>query len=200
MVPAAVLLVAGVLPLLPWEIHVFERTGQWILVSSNSSHSTFDGLTFALEAKASGQRLEVDPDVRWLMEQVWEHRFELSTTGSMIRFVADRYPERPSAVIKLLLLKAGRSWYGTQAQWYERVIAAIQIPYLLLVSVGIWVCWSRFPARRRDYIPLILLTTGYMWAISILVLPILRYMVPAISLLLVPAAALLERFLPRRIA
>jgi 4-amino-4-deoxy-L-arabinose transferase-like glycosyltransferase len=200
MVPAAVLLVASVLPLLPWEIHVFERTGQWILVSSNSSHSTFDGLTFALEAKASGQRLEVDPDVRWLMEQVWEHRFELSTTGSMIRFVADRYPERPGAVIKLLLLKAGRSWHGTQAQWYEQAIAAIQIPYLLLVVVGIWVCWSRFPARRRDYIPLILLTTGYLWAMSILVLPILRYMVPAISLLLVPAAALLERFLPRRIA
>jgi hypothetical protein len=35
---------------------------------------------------------------------------------------------------------------------------------------------------------------------SILVLPILRYMVPAISLLLVFAAVFLERFLPKRIA
>jgi 4-amino-4-deoxy-L-arabinose transferase-like glycosyltransferase len=197
---AGLLLLASIVPLLPWEIQVYARTGQWVLVSSNSSHSTFDGLTFALETKASGQQLEVDPDVRWLMEQVWEHRLELPTTGSMIRFVADRYPERPAAVVKLLLLKAGRSWYGTQAQWFEKAIAAIQVPYLLLIVIGLWACWTRFPERRRDYIPLMVLTTGYLWAMSILVLPILRYMVPAISLLLVFAAVFLERFLPKRIA
>src|SRR6185436_21146919 len=55
---AVLLLGASVLPILPWESYVFARTGEWILVSSNSSSSTFDGLTFALEAKASGQRLE----------------------------------------------------------------------------------------------------------------------------------------------
>lgn len=198
--PAALLLAASFVPLLPWEIAVRQRTGEWILVSSNSAYSTFDGLTFALEPKGSGQLLEVDPEVRWLMQQVWDHRTELPTTGSMIRFVGSHLHEKPGAVIKLFLLKTTRAWYATQAQWHERVIAAIQVPYLLLIGFGLWRCWTLYPARRHDYLALSILATAYWWGMAVLALPILRYMVPAFWLLLIPAAVFLERFLPKRVA
>lgn len=194
LVAATVLVASSVAVLVPWEIAAKRNTGEWILVSSNSSYSTFDGLTFALEPKGSGELLEVDPEVHVLMQDVWENRHSLPTTGSMLQFVADRFADEPWAVTKLLLLKARRAWYATQAQWYENVSAAVQIPYLLLILLGIYEGFRRPPSpAARTYLAMAVLTTLYMWAMTLLVLPILRYMVPAVALLMLPAAAVVTR-------
>jgi len=183
-------LAAFVLVLLPWEFAAHAALGKWIPVSTNGSHSMFDGLTFALAPRGTGQALPIDEDVRALMQSVWDHRFELPTTGSMLQFVADYASREPWTVVKLLLLKASRALYATNAQLYEAQILWVQIPFLLLLGAGaLWMI------RKRMALPLVSLTVGlplYFWSMALLVLPILRYLVPALALATIPAAVLLD--------
>lgn len=183
-------LAAFVLVLLPWELAAHAALGKWIPVSTNGSHSMFDGLTFALAPRGTGQPLPIDEDVRALMRSVWDHRLELPTTGSMLQFVAGYASREPWTVVKFLLLKASRALYATNAQWYETQILCIQIPFLLLLGAG-----AGWAIRQRMALPLVLLAVAlplYFWSMALLVLPILRYLVPALALSTIPAAALLD--------
>lgn len=89
---------------------------------------------------------------------------------------------------KLLLLKALRSWYATDSARYETVILPIQIVYLLLILWGFIAAWKS-KSTSRLYAVYIALTTLYFWLATTSALSILRYMIPAMCLLmtLIPA-------------
>jgi uncharacterized membrane protein YhaH (DUF805 family) len=71
--------------------------------------------------------------------------------------------------------------------WYERPVAIVQFLYLLLIVPGICMAWRRFPEKRFWYLMLLVILL-YFWSMTVVVLSILRYMVPAIGLLLIFAA------------
>jgi 4-amino-4-deoxy-L-arabinose transferase-like glycosyltransferase len=65
---AALILVGNLLVILPWELWVWQKTGQWIPVSSVGSEAMRDGLTCALVTKGYRHRLDVSPQIADIME------------------------------------------------------------------------------------------------------------------------------------
>jgi hypothetical protein len=129
--------------------------------------------------------------VRALTHDAVVHYENLKTTNSIARFLITQGRERPIALIELFSLKAVRSWYSSESHSFEGTVAMIQFCYLPFVAFGIRTAWrQRCPQRN-----FVLVASGvllYFWAMTVFTaLPILRYMVPAISLLLVCAATCL---------
>jgi lipopolysaccharide export LptBFGC system permease protein LptF len=96
--------------------------------------------------------------------------------------LSDKVTESPMAVFKLFGLKVIRSWYGTDSTRYETVLSLVQVVFLLTVCVGAVKLWQH---RSED---VLLLTTVcifvlYFWGMTMMVLSIVRYMLPAIALL-----------------
>ncbi|MEM8930032.1 MAG: glycosyltransferase family 39 protein [Acidobacteriota bacterium] len=174
-------LLGHVLVLMPWEIWVHQATGQWLPVSSGGRLSLLDGLTYAVDPESD--RNAVPPSVATLMDDIEAHRHLIGGPVSAARFLWDRAGDDPAPVVELLLIKAARCWYGTESLRRERALLVLQIGYLSLAAVGLWLGRG----RRRE-VWMAVLVVGYFWAMATLVLSIVRYLVPVMPLVL-PFAA-----------
>ncbi len=193
--PAVVLLIAYVVVLLPWEAWVWQRTGQWIPASTNGPASISDGLTQAVSLRGYRSPLEVPVGVRLIMEeaQARHEKHQLRTRGQVLGFFADAARERPLQLVQLLWWKAKRAWYGTNAQRSEETwLAWTHGVYFVLSLVGGLLLWQGAGGGRRWLLVSGLLVLYY-WAMTVLVLSIVRYMLPAVGLLFVWQAVVLER-------
>jgi len=178
------LLLGNVVAVSPWEAWVYAKTGNVILLSTNGVNSMRDGLTFAVETKGYRQDSSISPDVVQVMDDIRVHENEITRFGDFRSIIFQEFRSHPVAVIKLLLLKAARSWFATDSQRLERPILLIQLGYLALVAWGTWSAWKRGGLNRKFVIGALLLTV-YFWGMTFLALSILRYMVPAVGLLFV---------------
>lgn len=189
------LLLGNLVAVLPWETWVYLKTGHVILLSSNGVKSINDGLT--LESRGYRQNVSLPPDVIQVMNDIHNAPGQ-SGIKALASLVLHEARTQPVAVFKLLLLKAARSWYGTDSQRMERLILAIQLVYMLLIAIGVSRLWRRGGSHRRLAIGA-LLVVGYFWGMTVLALSILRYMVPAIALLFVLLAGSCTRSSSRRL-
>jgi 4-amino-4-deoxy-L-arabinose transferase-like glycosyltransferase len=180
--PALLLVGVGAM-VAPWQIYLASH-GERVFVARSGPTGMVDGMTFALETKASGTPLEVSPGVRRMMETVAARPEICASVGSLLRFWWDEFQSHPADLVALLWLKATRAWYGTNAQWLERETALVQLPYVALWMGGLVWGWR----HQRHMTLWIALTVLAFWGMTLLVLPLLRYMTPAISLLFVPLA------------
>jgi len=180
---SALLLFGNVLVVLPWELWACEKTGHWVLLSTGGPPSIVDGLTFALKERGNGNTLSLSPEVRTLMQDVKDQGEQLQSTAAIGTFLAKKSENEPSAVMKLILLKAKRAWYANDTQLLEHWVVLLQAPYLLLAAVG-GVVASKLGFGQRRLTLIVLLVTGYLWIMTIVGLSILRYMVPAMGLLM----------------
>lgn len=187
---AAVLLAGNLIAILPWEWVVFQNTGRVVAVTSNDADSMLDGLTFGVVSKNYRAGLNLSPQVMALMQDALAHRDELSSPGAIARFLWVQANERPAAVVELLFIKLTRSFYGTDSQHFENLFLAFQIPYLLVVALGAY--YSVKPDRNRArFLICWSILVLYFWGMTILVLPIVRYMTPILALgcLMLPGLA-----------
>jgi len=185
---AAVLLLFGnLMAVMPWEVWVWQQSGHWILLGRSSKVSLVEGMNFALRPQGSGVPLQVDPKIRDLMAKADGHQERIDTLGGLTRFLLAEARTDPVTVGRFLLFKGRRAWYGTQAQWLENWTAVIQIVYLCVILAGAALALRKRDGRR-DYALLAILCAAYFWAMTLIVVPLLRYMVPAMSLLMVLAA------------
>lgn len=192
-VAAALLLCVGqVLVMAPWVYWMHHQTGGWFPLSSGGRLSVLDGLTIAVKPERSGP--PVPADVKRLMTAVDEGRPDFHSTGDVLRFVA---AQDGPAVTKLVAIKAARSWYATDSLRFENWLLILQIPYLLLAASGLAVAWRQGGARR-SLVLIVILVALYFWAMTMLVLSILRYMVPAMALLLLAGALAVDHGLRGR--
>jgi 4-amino-4-deoxy-L-arabinose transferase-like glycosyltransferase len=180
----ALLLLGNVVAVSPWEAWVYGKTGHFILLSTNGVKSMRDGVTFAVESKGYREDTSIPADVVQVMGDIDIHREEITTFSKLRSIIFQEFRSDPIAVTKLLLLKAARSWYATDTGRLELPILLIQLMYFSVVARGAWSAWKR-GGLQRQFVIGALLTTLYFWAMTFLVLSILRYMVPAIGLLLV---------------
>jgi 4-amino-4-deoxy-L-arabinose transferase-like glycosyltransferase len=188
------LFVAGfILILTPWEVAAHARTGRWIPVSTNGPYSTFDGLTFALSPHEAGHPLDIDPNIKALMQSALDHRAMAHSTAEQLAFLGAYAAREPWTVLKLILFKARRAWYATNAQWYETQSAIVQIPYLLLLLAGM-VVGMRQPAQR-PFALIAITVIVFFWAMTVAGLPILRYLVPAITFAMPLAAVPIDKLI-----
>jgi len=180
----SVLLVLGnALVVLPWDVWAWKKTGQWMLLSTNGPPSVVDGLTFALKEGGAGRTLTFSPEVRGLMQDVKDQSGELQSVAAIGGFLAGKFVHDPSPVASLILLKARRAWYANDTQSHEGWVALLQAPYLLFAAVGGTIAAGLGSGQRR-FTLIVLLVTFYFWIMTTMVLSILRYMVPAMALLM----------------
>jgi len=180
----SLLLVLGnVLIVLPWDVWAWKKTGQLILLSTNGPPSVVDGLTFALKEGDTGRTLTVSPEVRGLMQDVKDRSGELQSVHAIGELLTKKFANAPSPVASLVLLKARRAWYANDTQSHENWVALLQAPYLLFAALGGIVATRLGPGQRR-FTLIVLLVTFYFWIMTTMVLSLLRYMVPAIALLM----------------
>ena len=183
---SGVLLFGNFLAVFPWELVARRNTGNWILLSTGGPPSIVDGLTFAVSP--TNGHTQVSPELRAFMEATEAQKEQLQSMGAIAKYLAQQVVSRPSAVTQLITLKIARAWYANDRQSLEHWILLLQIPYLVLAGCGLYKT-SRMGMLQRRFTGLILLVVGYFWLMTIMSLSILRYMVPAMMMLM-PIVAL----------
>lgn len=165
------------LTILPWELYLGQRIGKFVPIADKAGSSIYDGWTFGLKTGFGGDRINFSYEVKVFMQEVSRvGRFSPSerVMESVIK-TAVRYPR---AFIKLLLIKIGRCWYGTDEMWHEGKILVIQIFYLALSLLGA-LSWFRSDRPGGWLMSVLAVILLYHWAAATVVLSILRYMMPA---------------------
>lgn len=183
----------NILTILPWEAWAFHKTGQVIMLcKGRGSFSMFDGLTFAipdLPFRSKNEGVAVPNDVRRFMEELLKKYPLPPTSKEIYAFVADYSLRKPVTMGKLFLIKAGRSWYGTTTNRNERSGLVLQV--LLITTLVIALLRLSRHYQGMQYLQLCCIVfMCYFWALSIMVLSTLRYMMPVESFLLVLLPAL----------
>ena len=191
----SVILIFGFLiTIIPWEMHILSSKNCILPLSAGGSLSIKDGLTFAVTSGAGGDQLALSKDVKMLMKRISVNWTNLETSTDIFHFIIQEIKENPNPVVKLVIIKMMRCWYGTDEMWHENKILLIQSFYLVLSCMGIYLGIQHF----NDKIPQIILMFSvvlYFWGMTTLVLSILRYMVPAMGIVIIFSAISVEKIL-----
>ncbi|HEX7511018.1 MAG TPA: glycosyltransferase family 39 protein [Chitinivibrionales bacterium] len=183
----ALLIVGGNLMIvLPWEVWMWRQTHEVnLLCQTRDTNSMFDGLTFAVwNPEGYRKGVAVPADVKKFMEETIPKYFSIHSTGQIIVLVTEQLKTHPGTMIKLLCIKAARSWYGTNSNRLESLILPVQGFYFILIALACWKFWkTRADCRLPLAIGLLLLV--YFWVMTISVLSIVRYMVPVLGLMFI---------------
>lgn len=181
---AALLLAGNLVLVVPWQAAVYRQTGEFIPLSSGGDVTIKDGLTYLLNLKEYRREVDLPDDLEALMSALYERRPEMNSMGQLVAVVADEARKDPVAFAKLMGSKVSRSWYGTDSREFEGATLVLQIVYLLLTLWG-----SVYAVRRggdlRRMIAGNWLIAAYFWLMTILVVPLMRYMLPVMPLLLI---------------
>jgi 4-amino-4-deoxy-L-arabinose transferase-like glycosyltransferase len=182
----AMMLAGTLMTILPWEAWVYLKTGRIIPLSSGSIASVQDGLTFALSPKTYQRTIDVDQDVAELMVvfHAKSERKPISSFKDMVSIQIELLLTQPAVMAKLYALKTVRSWFGTNTGRFETPLLLFQAAYLSLALAGSVAMWRLNGSARRAAI-LVWLMVLYFWGMTIIALSILRYMVPAMGLLMI---------------
>lgn len=183
-VNAALILIGNLVVILPWLWLVYVETGNVIPLSTGGRNSIVDGLTFAVYERSWRGDIALPADVIALQRDILTSSGNLTSTGDVGSLVADKAREQPFTVLKLFAIKAARSWYGTDSTRYELWILLLQVPYIVLALPGMRRAYRQGGWLRSMALFFAVLVV-YFWITSILVLSILRYMLPAMGLLMV---------------
>ncbi len=178
----AALLVAGnCAAVLPWEIWAYRNTGRVVPLSTSGPASIRDGLTYAVDDKGYRQRMDAAADVAAVMRNIQGQAGQLTSVSAVAVALWREAVARPVAVAKLMLTKAARSWYGTDSGKHELLVLLVQAAYLALMLWGGVRAWQD-GGRARDLAIGAGVMGLYFWAMAVVGLSIVRYMVPVIGL------------------
>jgi 4-amino-4-deoxy-L-arabinose transferase-like glycosyltransferase len=139
------------------------------------------GLAFAERDEVEGPVRGVPADVRAL-----GHRslgIEAGSYREIAGFLADETSQHPGAVAQLLAVKATRAWYGTDSFTHEPITLVLQLSFLSCAVPGLVLLRS----NRTAFLWVISMVL-YFWVVAVAAVSIVRYMVPAVALLCIPAA------------
>jgi len=181
---ALVIVLGSLVVVMPWQLWLNGNTAGFAILGTSAVPSVRDGLTFAVLRKGYRSDIPVPDDVTVLMEDLrarWQGQ-ELDSLGQIGAALADHLREHTQAVLKLLAIKAARSWYGTDSGQWENAILAVQVVYLALVGLASRRAWHQGGVYRRWMLSAWLFAL-YFWGMTTAVLSIVRYMVPALGLL-----------------
>lgn len=184
---AAALAAGQLLAMAPWTIALHQATGRFVPLSSGGRLSMLDGLTIGAKKGREGPPLPAR--VTALMREIDGARPELRSPGAIFAFLGRKAREEPATVAQLALIKVARSFYATDSLRFEGLLLAIQLPLLLLGAAALAFAWRRREEPWRPLAALTILMLLYFLAMTVLVLSILRYLVPAMALLLLAIVA-----------
>lgn len=143
------------------------------------------------------REVAIPEDVAELMWKIHERRNETGTTSGVLAVMTEEARRAPAAFLKLMLIKLARSWYGIDSRMLELPVLLLQVVYLTLSLWGGLYAIRQGGAARR-------MTAGnwlivlYFWAMTFLVIPLFRYMVPAMGLLMLALPGVYLSLVTRR--
>lgn len=179
---AAVLLAGNLIAILPWAAYSFSESGGFLFLSSQGPKGIATGITWLVSPGASEVLSE---DIRALAERV--KAADLDSFSGLVGFFIQELKSSPLPLLKLTGLKLARSWYATSTRWYEMPILAIQILYLVSGFLGLIYVIKKQKNKIRDII-FLLSVVFYFWGIAFINVSILRYMMPAMALVIIFSA------------
>jgi len=177
-----------ILTIFPWQKELNEHTNSFKLLSSGGFPSIRDGLTCFVETKGYRDELKINQSLRNLSTEALKRKRQnkLENYKQLLVFFKDQYHKNKIGLISLFLTKAYRSWFAidSQKRKQENYNKIFQLIFLFFVSIGIYLSFFKFRFKNlKPWFITIGLLVLYNWAITILVLSILRYMICTISLL-----------------
>ncbi len=181
-----IFLIGALLPFLFWEACIFSETGGFFPISAIGTGNFVQGIT-ALSALVENESEQAVPsnDLMSLIERTKTE--DLSSEVKIIRFFSREIINRPIPVLKLIGLKLARSWYATSEQWWEGKILAVQLLYLITGFFGL-LYGIKAAKNKIQGIILFLAIIFYFWGMTFLAVSILRYMIPAMGLVIIFSA------------
>lgn len=192
------MLLGNLFVIAPWELWAHSKLGRWIPLSTGGVPSMRDGLTFAVRNKNYRRSIRIEKDIKEIMLNV-NNQVELgnlNTASEILSNLGKELKERPTGMMKLMLWKMGRSWYGTDSLTEaERRIRWVQLFFISLGIIG--GIMSRKMENVRGFLYFGIILVLYFWALATISLSILRYMVPAMSIILLFSAFALFQFSTR---
>ncbi len=184
---SATVLIAFSLSILPWEIWASRTAGHIIPLCTNGTATLLDGITFGTGRNKVQKPPALPRPVELLAKDFAAHRKDLQSNSEVVTLLIAHTRRSPLPVALLFLTKAAVSWYGNDSHHHERWALLIQLFYLPLFTFGALVT-RRGAREQRNFLFIATGITLYYWGMTTFVaLPIVRYMVPAISLLMVLA-------------
>jgi len=195
------IIIGNLIAVIPWEVWMYQKTKEVLLLCrSRDAISMFDGLTFAVwNPEGYRKGVPVPADVRNFMKEIIPKYSDTISTKQVVGMAKTELIKHPSSIIKLLFIKAARSWYATNSNRFESLILVVQFFYLALMLLACRMFWkSRTDCRLPLAIGLVLLV--YFWGMTVCVLSIVRYMVPVLGLMVIffPALRAPGAFPPHR--
>lgn len=176
------ILAACLLTILPWEIWAYQQTGRWIPLATSGAETLLDGLMLASNDRKGYRGPVALPDAaRQVSLEVEAHARELQSPPDVAAFLLR---QDPAGVTQLMAVKALRTWYATDSGRLEILLLALQAVIVALAAAS----WRR--ARRPDW--RLLAVIVYFWAMTVAAYSMLRYMLPAMGLVLALAAVALQ--------
>ena len=189
MILAAVILVGSLCAIAPWQFWLRAKTGDFRMLGGGLA-SVRDGLTFTgpLKRKTITQRkyrreIPVSEGLAELTHVVEQRYSRLRSLSDVAALLREQLRERPAAVAELVVRKIARSWYGTDSGRYEWAIVVMQLLYAIPVALGLRAAWRSGRKLSRGLVCAAVAVVVYSWAMTVVVLSIVRYMMPAIGLL-----------------
>jgi 4-amino-4-deoxy-L-arabinose transferase-like glycosyltransferase len=181
-------LAAFAVTILPWELWASRQAGHLLLLCNNDAASVLDGLTFG----AGRIRVQDLPSLPRPAAEVAKafagRRREFSSLTQVASYMVVQLREKPAGVALLFAAKAIRCWYANDSHRHERWTIMIQLLYLPLLILGACMAWRK-DRPSRNFFLIGLVVTFYYWGMTtVAALAIVRYMLPATSLLMVFAS------------
>ncbi len=177
--PLFVWLASFCLIVLPWEWYVYVHNKEWILVQGKSILPIYEGLIFGHDAY-HGLPIKVPADVHAFMDQIAK---EPPTLPSIFQHLIHA---EPLVLLKILGFKLVRSWYGLWDNPHEKPVMVLQFLYLFLAVWGIIRSFTSLFFSRLLLLPFVLIL--YYWGTTVILIPLLRYMIPAMPFVLLYVA------------
>lgn len=187
-IAGAVVAVATVVLLAAWGIRNEKVLHEFMVVQSNS------GTTFAYGADAAWWTLAGHPARYQYVEELIRRGAIPAIASSQsdidrrfwlagIERYKSRWAENKIGSVTFFVRKFFRLWYGSESGQSLRALAIMQLPLLGLWVLGVVLRW-----RQRTYVDVILLgVIGYYISLHVLMLPMLRYLFPAMPLIMIYA-------------
>ena len=182
-----------IITIVPWQLFTFQASGKFQLLSSRGMYGIRDGLSLNMPEKSFRAPFDFPQDVQEVLTNFQANYYDYQSTGQILSFLISELQTNPSGVIKLYLIKAARSWYGTDAHRIKTeqfLMVFMGLWLVLYVMAFVWIYRNRSTYKRLYQISLFLLwATLSIWVLNTAASSLGRYMVPmmaANALVLVP--------------
>jgi len=189
---SSILLIGYFLAISSWLTYVYVNTGNLILLSGAGSGSTIaGGLTFLVDkakivyGDKTWEKFLLPKDVVDLIER--SRIAKMNSFGGAAHFFLQELRNYPLTFFKLLAIKMARSWYATSEMWLEKEILLLQLPYLLSGLAGLIIFFKKLKDKMA-YLFFLLTVIFYFWALSTATFSILRYIIPAMGIMMIFSA------------